>query len=260
MLAGIRGRLTYANVTATIALFIALGAGAYAAGLARDSVRSKHIKDGQVKEADLGDDAVTATKLGDDAVGSPNVIADALQGGDISESSLFNDNSLDGADLDESQLFNDNSLQGADIDETTLSGVNAAKVGGGDVCRSNGTYTLTATDIENVCTAGPFTLEASCFGVGSTVVASLDLLTSADNAYVGRSSNTFFTDPDFDTNESPAMTQVVDDVGGTGSTWFAASFFAGLSGSGQLVGTAGVHATATDPGIDTCHFNVVAFG
>lgn len=259
MLAKARAHLTYANAMATIAVFIALGAGAYAAGLAPDSVKSKHIVDGQVKNADLRDDAVTAAKLGDDAVGSPNVMADALQGGDIDEASLFNDNSLDEADVDESQLFNDNSLQGADIDEATLSGLNAAKVGGGDVCRSGGTYTLTATDIETVCTAGPFSLEASCFGVGSTVVASLDLLTSADNAYFGRS-NTFATDPDFDTNESPSMTQAADDVGGTGSTGFAASFFAGVAGGGQMVGTAGLRATATGPGVGTCDFNVVSFG
>ncbi len=32
---------------------MALGAGAYAAGLAANSVKSKHIKDGQVKQADL---------------------------------------------------------------------------------------------------------------------------------------------------------------------------------------------------------------
>jgi hypothetical protein len=37
----ILGRLTYANVMATIALFIALGASAYALG--RNSVKSKHI-------------------------------------------------------------------------------------------------------------------------------------------------------------------------------------------------------------------------
>jgi hypothetical protein len=54
LLAGIRSRLTYANVMATIAVFMALGGGAYAAfSLPKDSVRSKNIVDGQVKPVDL---------------------------------------------------------------------------------------------------------------------------------------------------------------------------------------------------------------
>ena len=54
MLGGIRSRLTYANVMATVAVFIALGGGAYAVTkLDRNSVKSKHIVNGQVKPKDL---------------------------------------------------------------------------------------------------------------------------------------------------------------------------------------------------------------
>lgn len=53
MLARARTHLTFANVISLTALFIALGAGAYAAGLAPNSVKSKNIKDGQVKQRDL---------------------------------------------------------------------------------------------------------------------------------------------------------------------------------------------------------------
>lgn len=52
MLAGIRSRLTYANVMASIAVFVALGLGT-AWALEKNSVKSKHIVDGQVKERDL---------------------------------------------------------------------------------------------------------------------------------------------------------------------------------------------------------------
>ena len=51
--------LTYANVMVTLLAFIVLGGGAYAAtkigpnDIAKNAVRSKHIKDGQVKRADL---------------------------------------------------------------------------------------------------------------------------------------------------------------------------------------------------------------
>ena len=60
-----REHFTYANVLATLALFIALGGSSYAAlTLKNNSVRSKHIKNGQVKKADLGSNAVTAVKVG----------------------------------------------------------------------------------------------------------------------------------------------------------------------------------------------------
>jgi hypothetical protein len=50
----IRGHMTYANVMATLAVFLVLGGGAYAAfHLPRNSVRSRNIVNGQVKQQDL---------------------------------------------------------------------------------------------------------------------------------------------------------------------------------------------------------------
>ena len=51
------------NVVGYVALFIALSAGAYAAGLPRNSVKSKQIKDGQVKLTDLAADSVDGSKV-----------------------------------------------------------------------------------------------------------------------------------------------------------------------------------------------------
>src|SRR5689334_15108709 len=79
-----RERLTYANVVATLALFVALGGGAYAAGviprnsvgprqLRRNSVTSAKIKNGAVTTNKLKDGAVTGSKLAPGAVGNvPN--------------------------------------------------------------------------------------------------------------------------------------------------------------------------------------------
>jgi hypothetical protein len=54
VLGKIKSRLTYANVMATIAVFAVLGGGAYAAfHLPKNSVKSRHIKNGQVKKQDL---------------------------------------------------------------------------------------------------------------------------------------------------------------------------------------------------------------
>ncbi|MFN8161727.1 MAG: hypothetical protein U0R52_11875 [Solirubrobacterales bacterium] len=61
---GLRPRLSYANVVATLALFLALGGAAYAAfKLPPDSVRSRNIVKGQVKTSDLGKGAVTRAKI-----------------------------------------------------------------------------------------------------------------------------------------------------------------------------------------------------
>ncbi len=46
-------RLTYANVVATVALFVALGGGAYA--VSKESVKSKHIRDNTITSADVKD-------------------------------------------------------------------------------------------------------------------------------------------------------------------------------------------------------------
>jgi len=62
----LRRHLSYANLTASLALFIALGGVSYAAAIApANSVRSSSIRNGEVKTADLGTSAVTSAKLRD---------------------------------------------------------------------------------------------------------------------------------------------------------------------------------------------------
>src|SRR6476659_9065503 len=69
-MSGIKSKLTYANVMATIAVFIALGGASYAAfHLPKNSVKSKNIVNGQIKQKDVShtltvsgaDSATTAT-------------------------------------------------------------------------------------------------------------------------------------------------------------------------------------------------------
>jgi hypothetical protein len=59
--AKLRPRLTFANVVSMLALFVALGGSSYAAiALKRNSVTSKHIKNGQVKSDDVKDSSLLA--------------------------------------------------------------------------------------------------------------------------------------------------------------------------------------------------------
>ena len=76
---GIRLRPTYAGMTATLALFIALGGGAYAAAtLPANSVGAKQIKKSAVERAKIKNGAVDGSKVLDNSLG----------GADIKESTL----------------------------------------------------------------------------------------------------------------------------------------------------------------------------
>ena len=74
-------RLTYANVVATLALFVALGGGAYA--LSKESVKSKHIRDNTIISADVKDNR---GKKG--GLKSKDIRFDALGADAIRESNL----------------------------------------------------------------------------------------------------------------------------------------------------------------------------
>jgi hypothetical protein len=64
MLDRLRARLSFANVVSLTALFVALGGTSYAVvALEDDSVKSRHIKDAQVKRDDLRRNSVDTTKV-----------------------------------------------------------------------------------------------------------------------------------------------------------------------------------------------------
>jgi hypothetical protein len=83
----IRGKLTYANVVATIALFLAVGgASAMAANqLAKNSVGAKQLKSNAVTAAKIKAGAVTSPKVAAGAIG-----ASALAPGSVNSSALGN--------------------------------------------------------------------------------------------------------------------------------------------------------------------------
>lgn len=82
----IRSNLSYANVMATLGVFLALGGSAVAFTVGKNTVKSKSIAKGAVKTSDIHNGAVSKAKLKADAIGS-NAIGDgsvgAKQLGDI---------------------------------------------------------------------------------------------------------------------------------------------------------------------------------
>ena len=80
----LRGKLTYANVMATIAVFLTLGGGAIAAtALKKGSVGTKQLKAKAVNEAKLATNAVTQSKIADGAVTKPKIASGAVSSGKI---------------------------------------------------------------------------------------------------------------------------------------------------------------------------------
>lgn len=82
MLGRIRSQLTYANVMATVAVFVALGGGAYAAvNLPANSVGTKQLKKGAVTNKKIGKNAVTGAKVKNGSLRGTDFAAGQLPAG-----------------------------------------------------------------------------------------------------------------------------------------------------------------------------------
>lgn len=84
-----RPRLNYANVIATIALFVALGGAAVAAGLPSNSVGTKQLKRRAVTAAKLAPKAVVSGKLGPNSVGPGNIGNGAVTTAKLAQGSVI---------------------------------------------------------------------------------------------------------------------------------------------------------------------------
>jgi hypothetical protein len=114
-------RPSHATVIAYLALFVALAGGAYAASLAKNSVKAKQIAKNAVRAAEIKADAVTESEMAADAVTGSEIKSDAVTESEIAPDAVGGSeiaaDSVVGADV------KDDSLSGADIDESTLSGI-----------------------------------------------------------------------------------------------------------------------------------------
>jgi hypothetical protein len=90
-------KLNYANVIATIALFVALGGAAVAAGLPKNSVGQKQLKRGAVTAAKLKRGAVTSGKIAPQAVTAGKLGANAVLPGNLGNGIITTNKLSDGA-------------------------------------------------------------------------------------------------------------------------------------------------------------------
>lgn len=74
----LKSKLTYSNVMATIAVFLSLGAGAYAVGIGRNDVKSRHIEDGTIRSSDVKDRALLGGDIHGETLNSRQIREDRL--------------------------------------------------------------------------------------------------------------------------------------------------------------------------------------
>ena len=100
----LRGHLTYSNVVATLALFIALGGASYAAiNLPKNSVTKKQIAEDAVRASEVAPDSVDSGNLIDGGIEGSDIANGAVTGDDLATNSVgaaaVADNTLGPADL-----------------------------------------------------------------------------------------------------------------------------------------------------------------
>lgn len=135
MFAIIRRRATFANICSFLALTIVLSMGtAYAA----NTVRSKDIVNGQVKNQDLGTDSVDSSKVADGTLGvgdlgSNSVGSDELQSDSVNALEIA-DSSIDGGEIvNESMTSNDLASNSVGSSEVVDGSMSSSDLGTGSV-------------------------------------------------------------------------------------------------------------------------------
>lgn len=127
-----RPRLTYANVIASLALFVALGGSAVAAGLAKNSVGPNQLKKGAVGASKLAKQAVTSGKIAPKAVVAgklgPNAVLPGNLGAGIIDSSKISASAVT------AEKIKNNVVTGNKI---TNAAVTSQKIAAGGVATTN---------------------------------------------------------------------------------------------------------------------------
>ncbi len=145
-------RVTYANVTSTLALVIALGTGtAYAAA----TVRSSDIVNGQVKAADLAANAVKSAKIKNGGVKAPDLAVGSVS------SAAVRDGSITAADLAPGTIPAPGQVGSDQILDGSVTGIDVAN------------DSITLDDIRGADLQGPISLAAGAVANGRCSQVSL---------------------------------------------------------------------------------------
>jgi hypothetical protein len=222
----LRARLTYANVMATLAMFLVLGGATAWAALGKNTVGTKQLKNNAVTVKKIKNNAVTTAKIKNNAVTTAKIKDGAVTGAKVNLGSLGKVPSAASAD-------------------TATSAGNANTVGGRTVTQVF--VKIQKSTAVTVGTFGPFKIVATCNAAGDFENFELDPQTSdTDIAAFG---NGVGVGPIFE-REQGAEPNSIDLTGGNvrGITTFSAA----QSGGFVVTGTLGYDDTATFNGEPVC--------
>ena len=257
MLAGLRQRLTYSNVMATIAVFVALGGTSYA--VATGSIDSREIKNNTVRSKDIRNNSVTSRDLRNNSASGSDVRNDSLTGDDILESSFGTVPSANRADTaaraetatSASTASNASALEGLGPDAFLRSNrVTLRDPVPVDDPADDGSLTRTT-----LMTEGPVTIEGECADQGSQRQGTLRAFSSSPGTlFAGSGSST--------SGEEHAVGQIQGDhslifVAGSTPRWGMGTFAFHHPGSGTyLLATMFVSVNSAGD----CAFAITAIG
>lgn len=201
----LREKLTYANVMASLAVFLVLGGATAFAALGKNTVGTKQLKNNAVTTKKIKNKAVNTNKLKSNAVTTAKIKNSAVTGAKVK----------------------DGSLTGADINLGTLGTVPSAAVAN-NIAGRTPFHLYTGPGLTTIATFGPFTVRGNCrINDGGTDFAELELLTSVDNAVMDDNSGDEFSP--FDVTDNPA--EMISESAATGVVDFE-------SGSGEFAAVA----------------------
>ena len=190
------------NIVAYVALFLALSAGAYAAGLKKNSVGSKQIKTAAVKTVEIADGAVTGAKLANGTLGQVPNAAQADSAATATHADTA-DNATDAQNATDAE--NATNAQNAVNAQRAETAGDADTVGGQAVKTFSASQNVGGGPID-VAQVGSLRLSLDCDGGGDNEIRAT---TTVDNANL-KSVATYATagpdrvvvnDQDFDTGE-----------------------------------------------------------
>lgn len=164
LVASLRGRLTFANLTALLALFIALGGSSYAAlrvgseQVANNSLRSQDLRNNDVRGRDIRKGTVQGTDVRDGDLKGRDVRDNTLSGNDVKESTLATVPSAQDAQT----LAGRSASAYLGTDAVTLGGKPASAFLGSDKQVRSGLIRLAEGETSAIASFGPFTWRAAC--------------------------------------------------------------------------------------------------
>jgi hypothetical protein len=123
---------TYANVTATLALFLVLSGGTAVALSGSNTVFTDDIANDNFNSPTQGQGGLTAPDLRANSVGASEVANNSLTNADIKNLSLGNGDFLTGSV--DTRVATNNGLRGADIQDGSLTGADIRDQSGVDTC------------------------------------------------------------------------------------------------------------------------------